>query len=49
MSLSVVPELVPMLDAVVLSLVILDQERREQGFHQGYSATGAMGSPTIVA
>lgn len=44
MNLSIVPAVVPMLDAIVLSLIILDQERREQSVFQHYSTMGTVGT-----
>ena len=49
MSLFVTPEVVPMLDAIVLSLIVLQQEIKEQSFEGQYTASGGvMAGATIV-
>ena len=49
MSLSVIPELVPMLVEVVLSLVILYQIQLEHSFQYDQSSgAGPMGNPAVV-
>ena len=49
MSLFVTPEVVPMLDAIVLSLIVLQQEIKEQSFQGQYTASGGvMAGATIV-
>ena len=49
MSLSVIPELVPMLVEVVLSLVILYQIQLEHSFqYDQTSGAGPMGNPAVV-